>query len=116
MLWRLRCGNHIKEPCWQLVLDGIPTPQRMHRPVADQRYWCCCGAINADRAHHFWQCPVAQRVVEEVDLELTAFSAGRDSYHSPIATADLWLAQPPSGVREALTLAISLHGGSCGDG
>jgi hypothetical protein len=107
-LWRLRCGNHIKEPYWRLVLDGIPTPQRMHRPVADQRYWCCCGAINADRAHHFWQCPVAQRVVAEVDLELTAFAAGRDRQHSPIATADLWLAQPPAGVRPWLWRLVCL--------
>ena len=94
-LWRLRCGNRIKEPYRRLVLNAIPTAERRHATAEV----CWCGVSNADRAHHFWHCPVAQRVVVEVDSELIAFEARRGRQYIPIAMADVWLARPPRGVQ-----------------
>ena len=94
LMWRVRCCNHIKEPYWRLVLDGIPTAERRHA-LAER---CWCGVSGAGRAHTFWQCPVAQRVVVEMDSELTAAAALQGRQHSPIVMADVWLARPPGGV------------------
>jgi len=52
----------------------------------------------ADRAHNFWHCPVAQRVVAEMDSELTAAAALTGRQHTPLVTTDVWLARPPVGV------------------
>ena len=93
-MWRVKCGNHIKEPYWRLVLDGIPTAAR-RRMTAES---CWCGVSGADRAHNFWHCPVAQRVVAEMDSELTAAAALTGRQHTPLVTTDVWLARPPGGV------------------
>ena len=81
----LGCGNKLKEPCWRLVLDTFPKPQRMHKPLE----MCCRDEKNAGRVHHFWQYPVAQRVVVALDAELTAAAAWHNRQHTPITVADL---------------------------
>ena len=93
-LWRLGCGNQVKEIYWRLVLDAIPTAQRRHAA----REGCSCGVLNPGRDHHFWHCPVAQRVIEAVASELTAFAARHARPHGAVVTADVWLVRPQAGV------------------
>ena len=69
---------------------------------------CCCGYNNSDRVHHFWVCPIAQRVVEEVDAELFVFDSNSGREHTPLVRADIWLARPQRGVRLWLWRLVSL--------
>ena len=93
-LWRLKCGNHIKEPYWRLVLDALPTARR--RGATTEQ--CCCGAIAADREHHYWGCQLARRVVAALDAEVAAFASHYGRVHTPLTAADVWLCRAPVGV------------------
>ena len=93
-LWRLGCGNIIKEPYWRLVLDALPTARRRGAETEQ----CCCGASSADREHHYWRCQLAQRMVTAMDDELMAFAARHGRVHTPLTAAEVWLCRPPVGV------------------
>ena len=94
-MWKLKCGNVVKEPYWRLVLDAIPTAQRRHTETEQ----CSCGVSNAGRAHHFWQCPIAQQVVAVVDTELARFANQQAGQHITLKATDIWLGKHPAGVR-----------------
>ena len=69
-LWRVRWDNHYKEVYWRLVLDGLACGERLHQDVGE----CVCGpspsGLPAGRHHHYWDCPVAQSVVEALKQQL----------------------------------------------
>jgi hypothetical protein len=57
--WALKWDNHRKEVLWRLMLDALPTAERMH--LAQET--CACGVVCPGKLHHYWECPVAQAVV-----------------------------------------------------
>jgi len=69
-LWKLKWDNKFKEVYWRLVLNGLPTAERMH--LQDCR--CVCGpAVGGQppgRLHHHWECPVARAVVHVLQQQL----------------------------------------------
>ena len=71
-IWQTPCGNAIKETFWRLVVDGLPTAARRHA----SRELCACGGLAPDRAHHFWVCPVATSIIENMQRQLDAFPSG----------------------------------------
>ena len=71
-LWRLKWDNTFKEVYWRLVVNGLATAERMHL----QHCRCVCGSVAGGppgRRHHFWDCPVAQAVVEEMQRQLVGW-------------------------------------------
>jgi hypothetical protein len=82
-LWRLPWGHCYKECFWRLVLDGLPTVQRLH-----VRGRCPCGHEGSDRPgrlHYFWQCEVAVALRREL---ATCLGVG-------VTPQQLLLMQPP---------------------
>ena len=95
-LWRLKCGNDMKEVFWRLFHNGLPTAGRLH--ASEQRCGAGCSAVSPGRVHHFWECPVAQAVVAVLTAGLR-----RHCSHQPqpcaapsIVATHVWLASPPS--------------------
>lgn len=82
--WRLRWSNHVKETFWRLVVNGLPTSERMGR-LGDP---CPCGAPSPGREHHLWSCPAAAAVVGELTRCLPAQSP-------PVRRHHVWLMDPP---------------------
>lgn len=106
-LWGLRWEREHKETLWRLAVDGVPLPGNTHlraTPVEP----CGCGSFGgaagqqapqcSPRAHHFWECPVAQAVVQQI----AAYVPG------PITRANVWLAEAPTGVQQCVWDVISL--------
>lgn len=88
--WRVRVANTYKEAAWRLALNAFPTAQRMQLAEG------CCAACSVDGPgveHHFWTCPVAVAVREEVTSQLRAchMLAAGDS----LPCRSLWLACTP---------------------
>ena len=74
-LWRLRWDNAYKEVYWRLVCDGLATAERMHQQDCE----CVCGPVvggQLGRRHHFWECPVAQAVVDVMQQQLVGWMSG----------------------------------------
>ena len=82
LLWLIPWENRRKEFYWRLCLDGIPTAARMHM-VGDS---CACGVVAPDRGHHYWDCPVAKAVLQELRRNLGG---------SAIRRLHVWLGRPP---------------------
>jgi hypothetical protein len=94
-LWEVPWDNQRKEFFWRLCLDGIPTASRMHL-VGDS---CACGALAPDRGHHYWDCPVAQAVLQELTRNVGGPALRR---------VHLWLSRPPTpALQRPLWLIIS---------
>jgi hypothetical protein len=85
-LWRVRWDNERKEVLWRLVLDGLPTAERMQQGA--QGYACACGAASPGRVHHYWECPVAQAVVHALQGELPQLQ-------QPLLRMHVWVARAP---------------------
>lgn len=82
LLWLIPWENRRKELYWRLCLDGVPTSARMHM-LGDS---CACGVVAPDRGHHYWDCPVAQIVLQELRRNLGG---------SAIRRVHVWLGRPP---------------------
>jgi hypothetical protein len=71
--WKLRVPNCYKEAAWRLTLNAFPTADRMPAPAGGQPKCCAaCGAVNPGIRHHFWLCPMADAVRQEVESQLRA--------------------------------------------
>ena len=69
----LRVPNAYKEAAWRLTLNAFPTADRMPSPAGGQPKCCAaCGAVNPGIKHHFWLCPMADEVRQEVESQLRA--------------------------------------------
>ena len=88
-LWSSPLAGGVKEIFWRLVYDGLPTAARMHTDAG-----CPCGAGEADRAHHYWDCMAAQGVRDAI----TSAAADAGTPLPLLRRADVWLAQCPSGL------------------
>jgi hypothetical protein len=84
--WALKWDNHRKEVLWRLMLDALPTAERMHQP----QEVCACGVVCPGRLHHYWECPVAQAVVTVMRDQLHLCGVQVDVYRPHV-----WLARSP---------------------
>jgi hypothetical protein len=75
-LWELKWDNNFKEVYWRLVLNGLPTAERMH--LADAHCICDIAEVGPppSRWHHFWECPIAKAVVHVLQQQLGAVPGG----------------------------------------
>ena len=107
-LWTIKWEREHKETLWRLAVDGVPLPgnTHLHRTPMEP---CGCGGYGggagqsqplqiSPRAHHFWECPVAQAVVQQI----TAYIPG------PISRANVWLAEAPAGMQQCVWDVVSL--------
>jgi hypothetical protein len=92
--WKLKVPNFYKEAAWRLSLDAFATAARMSVPAGGAPRCCAaCGAVNPGYAHHFWSCPIADTVRQEVESQLRAkhmLAADRR-----VLCAQLWLGEKP---------------------
>ena len=104
-LWGISWDNSYKETLWRLLVNGVSgagghdiphtgpcqcgwaPPARDPARVDDSKH-----RAYALRLHCFWECPVAQAVVAELQRGLPAREAP-----PPLSPADVWLLQPPAG-------------------
>ena len=86
-LWALPWDNKRKVAYWRLTLDALPTAARRHA----QGEPCNCGVMMPDRAHHYWDCPVARAVRQELSRGL---NHGGGQY--PLQRHHVWLCRRPS--------------------
>ncbi|KAG1653472.1 hypothetical protein FOA52_009648 [Chlamydomonas sp. UWO 241] len=102
-LWRLPLLSACKEPIWRLWVSGF------HKQAALGVPECLCGwrcreedgpPATAWRAHCFWGCAVAEAVVVAVAAALPA--------PTPVITCcQVWLLQPPAGVRAGVWAVVA---------
>lgn len=98
-IWRtVRWERGQLEIMWRLPMDGVPLAGNSHLSSAPVEA-CGCGTFGgahgascSPRAHHFWECAVAQAVREQIDGAVPA----------SINRRQLWLAEPPEGVQQAV--------------
>lgn len=88
--WRLRIPNTYKEAAWRLALGTFPTARRMDLTAAT---CVACGAVCPDVGHHFWSCPVAVVVRQEVAAQLVA--AGLMPAPAQLSCTSLWMGVSP---------------------
>lgn len=84
-LWKVKWSNYHKEIYWRLVLNGLPTTERLHQAQEA----CPCGQLCPGREHHFWDCPAAQAIVQELTSCLPS--------HTVLQRKHVWLMHPPHG-------------------
>lgn len=82
-LWKVGGSNDRKETFWRLIYDGLPSSARMHSACV-----CACGFLSPGRDHHFWECEIAQSLVQTMS---SPFTPGE------ISKASLWLVREPQG-------------------
>jgi hypothetical protein len=92
--WKLKVPNFYKEAAWRLTLDAFATAARMSVPAGGAPRCCAaCGAVNPGYAHHFWSCPIADTVRQEVESQLRAKSMLAADRR--VLCAQLWLGEKP---------------------
>lgn len=98
--WALKWDNHRKEVLWRLMLDALPTAERMHQ----HQQTCACGVVCPGRLHHYWECPVAQAVVTLLNDQLHMSGVQADVFRPHV-----WLARSPcTAVYAGVWLVVSL--------
>ncbi|GLC39848.1 hypothetical protein PLESTB_001292900 [Pleodorina starrii] len=112
-LWSgVRWENDNKETMWRLAVDGVPLPGNTHLARVPIEA-CGCGAYGeadagrpcSPRLHHFWECPVARAVREQIDRHLPPPQAAAGA---TTTRQQLWLAQAPPGCEQAPWDVIAL--------
>lgn len=84
-LWKLRWDNKHKEVLWRLIYNGLPTAARLHQTEAR----CTCGhTASPDRAHHYWDCPIALAVISTITAQLPMGTT--------VVRSHIWLCTPPT--------------------
>jgi hypothetical protein len=93
-LWkRIKWDNMYKEVYWRMAVNGLPTAARMHHNHSK----CLCGSLCPGIQHHFWDCPIAQGVVQAVLTQLPPAWCSRPPGVPPLKQEHIWLMQPPAG-------------------
>ena len=95
-LWRLRWDNAHFEVYLRLALNGLPVAARMGNSGRP----CPCGTPLPDRRHHFWECHVAQSL-----LQCLTHQVGTGTQLTP---SNLWLGSPPEGVHAGVWDVVCL--------
>lgn len=95
-----------KETLWRLALDAVPLAGNTHMRNNRVPEACGCGGYgraagltaSSPRAHHFWDCPVAQAVSRQIEGHLAG------SLHR----AHVWLGSPPEGCEQSAWDVIAM--------
>jgi hypothetical protein len=109
-LWKLQWERRWMEALWRLAANGVPGAGGHG---VDQRGPCPCGwagpaaegvdeRCRAWRHHHFWGCPVAQAVVEQVQRALPQPPLQPQQLQPAppqVLRDQVWLLRPPPSVR-----------------
>ena len=107
VLWSIPWDNQCKEFFWRFTVDGLPTAARMHmlgEPCA------VCDHLAPDRGHHYWECPVAQAVVQELQRVLAGIGG------EPLRRDHVWLARRPSPhLYRGVWVVVGCCVGCCGE-
>ena len=91
-LWTsVKWDNNFKEVYWRLVSDTLNTAHSMN--IADST--CFCGFLCPDSVHHYWECPIAQAVVQSIMMQLSPMWCARTPGVCPLKRQHIWLMQPP---------------------
>lgn len=95
-VWRgVRWENSNKEVYWRLLVDGLPTPQRLHTGEP-----CLCGgAVAPGRDHVYWGCPVAVAVRQQLEGAMPGVQLSR---------AAVWLMRAPQGIHVGVWRVVCL--------
>ncbi len=112
-IWsEVRWENENKETLWRLAVDGLPLPSNTHlarmppEPCGCGIYGGAAGRPSSPRLHHFWECPVARAVREQIEWHLQAAPAAVAS--GRMLRQHLWHAQPPPGCEQVAWNVIAL--------
>lgn len=90
-MWKLPWDNRRKVVYWRLVLDGLPTKQRLH-----VNEMCACGqALSPGRDHVFHSCALVRPLWECLLAQLHGDWSLPDG--AVLQRAHIWLARPPTG-------------------
>ena len=96
--WALKWENQHKEVLWRMSVLGVRGAGAHSVPTGHP---CPCGGLAAGARdvqalqHHFWSCPVAAAVVEELQR---GWQAGEGASAPPVRALlreDVWLLRPP---------------------
>ena len=103
-LWPIKWEREHKETLWRLAVDGVPLPGNTHLRWLHPEP-CGCGEYGgigpqycSPRAHHFWECPVAQAVTQQIAAHVPG----------PITRANVWLAEAPAGMQQCVWDVVAL--------
>lgn len=98
-MWSLPWDNSYKQPLWQLALDCFA--MFGHARYGGTATRCLCNTGHVSRAHAFWDCPVAEAVLAELQQALPA--------GAPLLTRqNLWLLQPPACMQDKPWYVVAL--------
>lgn len=122
-IWKLPMENSSKEIFLRLAVDGV----RMYgaaRYTKGQPLACYCQQGQVSRMHHYWDCPAAQVVIQQVQAGLeevaqataaageaaadTAAAATASPPTLPVTRQHIWLLEPPTGVHADLWRVVAL--------
>ena len=88
----------------RLTVDGIPLLGNSHMRGTEPAK-CGCGGYpvheagrTSPRCHHFWACPVAQAVVDQLTLGI----------RRPATRTEIWLVRAPEGVQQCVWDVVAL--------
>jgi hypothetical protein len=90
-IWKLPCDGHVLAPLWRLVLNGIPSAERMDSMLTAK---CGCDTCTGPtRVHLYHECPILGPLMQAV---LTQFQ-GDWALPAPgeLTRQHLWLAKKP---------------------
>ena len=88
-MWSRPCEGRILAPLWILVLNGIPSAERLDCLTTQQ---CGCGAhVGPNRVHLYHECPILQPLLESIAAQFSEEWA----VISPLQRHHLWLAVKP---------------------
>ena len=90
-LWRRPCDGKTLTCTWRLVLNGVPSAERLDPMKARQ---CGCNSrVGPDRVHFYYECPIVQPLLQSVAAQFQGDWALPP--HRPLQRQHIWLAQKP---------------------
>ena len=96
--WSLKWENQHKEVLWRMTVQGVRGVAAHGLPTTHP---CPCGGLPAGACaeealrHHFWACPVAAAVVEELQKGWKAGEGALAPMVPPLRREEVWLLAPP---------------------
>lgn len=107
-VWSLPWENKYKEIFWRLAVHGVAMyGSSRYRGTDQPPLPCLCGRGPVSRMHHFWECPIATAVMQEVQLGRNPAAAATTAASS-ITREQVWLLQAPPRVSHDIWQVVVL--------